>query len=91
MCVCVCVCVCLCVCMYSVIASVKCIITCILSQVNLQQRMRITGVITQGARRLGRSEFVKTYRVAYGDDGKTWRMIKAKGSKEDLVNLFLDT
>ena len=57
-------------------------------QVNLQQRMRITGVITQGARRLGRSEFVKTYRVAYGDDGKTWRMVKAKGSKEDMVNIF---
>ncbi|XP_030210788.1 EGF-like repeat and discoidin I-like domain-containing protein 3 isoform X1 [Gadus morhua] len=54
-------------------------------QVNLQQWMRITGVITQGARRLGRSEFVKTYRVAYGDDGKTWRMIKAKGSKEDML------
>ena len=51
--------------------------------------MRITGVITQGARRLGRSEFVKTYRVAYGDDGKTWKMIKAKGSKEDMVNPFI--
>ncbi|KAG7277793.1 hypothetical protein CRUP_026094 [Coryphaenoides rupestris] len=54
-------------------------------QVNLKQRMRITGVITQGARRLGRSEFVKTYRVAYSDDGKTWKMVKAKGSKEDML------
>uniref|UniRef100_A0A667YB57 EGF like repeats and discoidin domains 3 n=1 Tax=Myripristis murdjan TaxID=586833 RepID=A0A667YB57_9TELE len=32
-------------------------------QVNLQQRMRITGVLTQGARRMGSSEFVKSFKV----------------------------
>ncbi|XP_071754864.1 EGF-like repeat and discoidin I-like domain-containing protein 3 [Centroberyx gerrardi] len=54
-------------------------------QVNLHQRMRVTGVITQGARRMGRSEFVKSFKVAHGNDGRTWRVVKLEGSSQDMI------
>lgn len=54
-------------------------------QINLQRRMRVTGLITQGAKRIGSPEYVKSYKVAYSDDGKTWRTYKVKGKDEDMV------
>ncbi|XP_067114807.1 EGF-like repeat and discoidin I-like domain-containing protein 3 [Osmerus mordax] len=54
-------------------------------QVNLLRRMRVTGAITQGARRRGSSEFVKSYKMAYSDDGRTWRMAKVQGSTQDRI------
>ncbi|KTF76601.1 hypothetical protein cypCar_00040567 [Cyprinus carpio] len=54
-------------------------------QINLQRRMRVTGVITQGAKRIGSPEYVKSYKVAYSDDGKTWRTYKVKGTDEDII------
>lgn len=54
-------------------------------QINLQRRMRVTGVITQGAKRIGSPEYVKSYKVAYSDDGKTWRTYKVKGTEEDII------
>ncbi len=51
--------------------------------------MRVTGVITQGAKRIGSPEYVKSYKVAYSDDGKTWRTYKVKGTDEDIVRHFL--
>uniref|UniRef100_A0A672L578 EGF-like repeat and discoidin I-like domain-containing protein 3 n=1 Tax=Sinocyclocheilus grahami TaxID=75366 RepID=A0A672L578_SINGR len=47
--------------------------------------MRVTGVITQGAKRIGSPEYVKSYKVAYSDDGKTWRTYKVKGTDEDII------
>lgn len=47
--------------------------------------MRVTGLITQGAKRIGSPEYVKSYKVAYSDDGKTWRTYKVKGKDEDMV------
>lgn len=55
-------------------------------QINLQRRMRVTGLITQGAKRIGSPEYVKSYKVAYSDDGKTWRTYKVKGKDEDMVS-----
>lgn len=54
-------------------------------QINLLRRMRVTGLITQGAKRIGSPEYVKSYKVAYSDDGKTWRTYKVKGKEEDMV------
>lgn len=47
--------------------------------------MRVTGVITQGAKRIGSPEYVKSYKVAYSDDGKTWRTYRVKGKDDDMV------
>ncbi|XP_048037057.1 EGF-like repeat and discoidin I-like domain-containing protein 3 isoform X2 [Megalobrama amblycephala] len=54
-------------------------------QINLQQRMRVTGLITQGAKRIGSPEYVKSYKVAYSDDGKAWSMFKVKDTDEDMI------
>ena len=47
--------------------------------------MRVTGLITQGAKRIGSAEYVKSYKVASSDDGKAWRTYKVKGTDEDMV------
>lgn len=49
--------------------------------------MRVTGVITQGAKRIGSPEYVKSYKIAYSNDGKSWTMYKVKGTNEDMVRL----
>ncbi|XP_055791991.1 EGF-like repeat and discoidin I-like domain-containing protein 3 isoform X2 [Salvelinus fontinalis] len=54
-------------------------------QVNLRQQMRVTGLITQGARRLGSSEYVKSYKIAHSDDARTWSMVKARGDTQDMI------
>uniref|UniRef100_A0A7N4NNV3 EGF like repeats and discoidin domains 3 n=1 Tax=Sarcophilus harrisii TaxID=9305 RepID=A0A7N4NNV3_SARHA len=54
-------------------------------QINLQRKMRVTGVITQGAKRIGSPEYIKSYKIAYSNDGKTWAMYKVKGSNEDMI------
>ncbi|KAL2092370.1 hypothetical protein ACEWY4_012168 [Coilia grayii] len=54
-------------------------------QINLQRRMRVTGLITQGAKRIGSPEYVKSYKVASSNDGKTWRTYKVKGTDEDMI------
>lgn len=56
-------------------------------QINLQRKMRVTGVITQGAKRIGSPEYIKSYKIAYSNDGKTWAMYKVKGTSEDMVRL----
>uniref|UniRef100_H3DDB2 EGF like repeats and discoidin domains 3 n=1 Tax=Tetraodon nigroviridis TaxID=99883 RepID=H3DDB2_TETNG len=53
-------------------------------QINLQRRMRVTGLITQGAKRFGSAEYVKSYKVAYSDDGKTWRTYKFRSRDDDM-------
>lgn len=53
--------------------------------------MRVTGLITQGAKRIGSPEYVKSYKVAYSDDGKTWRTYKVKGKDEDMVSTHTHT
>lgn len=58
-------------------------------QINLLRQMRITGVITQGAKRMGKPEYVKSYKVAFSEDGETWRMYIDKGSDQDQVSSVL--
>ncbi|KAG5272733.1 hypothetical protein AALO_G00168720 [Alosa alosa] len=53
-------------------------------QVNLLRRMRITGVITQGAKRMGKPEYVKSYRVAFSQDGERWSMYIDRGTRQDM-------
>lgn len=50
--------------------------------------MRVTGVITQGAKRIGSPEYIKSYKIAYSNDGKTWAMYKVKGTNEDMVRMM---
>uniref|UniRef100_A0A8C3RRJ8 EGF like repeats and discoidin domains 3 n=1 Tax=Chelydra serpentina TaxID=8475 RepID=A0A8C3RRJ8_CHESE len=54
-------------------------------QINLQRKMRVTGVITQGAKRIGSPEYIKSYKIAYSNDGKSWVTYKVKGTNEDMV------
>ncbi|XP_063066097.1 EGF-like repeat and discoidin I-like domain-containing protein 3 [Engraulis encrasicolus] len=53
-------------------------------QINLLRRMRLTGVITQGAKRMGKPEFVKSYKVAFSEDGETWTMFIDRGTNGDM-------
>ncbi|KAJ7311098.1 hypothetical protein JRQ81_006697 [Phrynocephalus forsythii] len=45
-------------------------------QVNLLRKMRISGVITQGASRVGRAEYVTAFKVAYSLDGHEFVFLK---------------
>ncbi|KAK1802243.1 hypothetical protein P4O66_021907, partial [Electrophorus voltai] len=57
-------------------------------EIDLQMKMRLTGIITQGASRMGTAEFIKTFKVASSFDGKNYMMYRARGQKKDAV-LFL--
>lgn len=54
-------------------------------QVNLLRRMKVTGVVTQGASRAGRAEYVKMFKVAYSLDGKKFKFIQEDGNSGDKV------
>ncbi|XP_039629002.1 EGF-like repeat and discoidin I-like domain-containing protein 3 isoform X3 [Polypterus senegalus] len=54
-------------------------------QVDFQRKMRITGIITQGASRIGTAEFIKNFKVASSFDGKTFTMYRAEGQNKDTV------
>lgn len=54
-------------------------------QVNLLRRMRVTGVVTQGASRAGRAEYVKMFKVAYSLDGKKFKFIQKDGDSGDKI------
>ncbi|XP_008851060.1 lactadherin isoform X1 [Nannospalax galili] len=59
-------------------------------QVNLLRKMRVSGVMTQGASRAGRAEYVRTFKVAYSLDGRRFQFIQdenGSGDKEFVGNL----
>ncbi|XP_052568205.1 lactadherin isoform X1 [Peromyscus californicus insignis] len=59
-------------------------------QVNLLRKMRVSGVMTQGASRAGRAEYLKTFKVAYSLDGRRFEFIQdanGSGHKEFVGNL----
>ncbi|XP_033941581.1 milk fat globule EGF and factor V/VIII domain containing b isoform X1 [Pseudochaenichthys georgianus] len=56
-------------------------------QINLQSKMRFTGIVMQGASRIGTSEFVKSFKVASSLDGKTYTMYRTDGQRKD--NIFV--
>lgn len=54
-------------------------------QLNLQRKMRFTGIVTQGASRMGTAEFIKAFKVASSLDGKTYTMYRTDGQRKDNV------
>ncbi|XP_026992700.1 milk fat globule EGF and factor V/VIII domain containing a [Tachysurus fulvidraco] len=54
-------------------------------EINLQNKMRLTGIITQGASRMGTAEFIKSFKLAYSFDGKMPIMYRAAGQRKDKV------
>ncbi|XP_034987268.1 lactadherin isoform X2 [Zootoca vivipara] len=54
-------------------------------QVNLMRKMRISGLATQGARRAGRVEYVRAYKVSYSLDGREFVYIKDEEQDHDKV------
>ncbi|XP_077452517.1 milk fat globule EGF and factor V/VIII domain containing b isoform X2 [Stigmatopora argus] len=54
-------------------------------EVNLQRKMRLTGLVTQGASRVGSAEFVKAFKVATSLDGKTYTVYRTGERKADHI------
>ncbi|XP_061750624.1 EGF-like repeat and discoidin I-like domain-containing protein 3 isoform X1 [Nerophis ophidion] len=54
-------------------------------QVNMQSKMRVTGIVTQGASRVGTSEFIKAFKVASSLDGKTYTTYRTEGQRKDQI------
>ncbi|XP_077173575.1 lactadherin isoform X2 [Paroedura picta] len=54
-------------------------------QVNLLRMMRLSGLSTQGARRVGRVEYVRAYKVSYSHNGREFVYFKAEKEDHDKV------
>ncbi|KAL0967934.1 hypothetical protein UPYG_G00260070 [Umbra pygmaea] len=54
-------------------------------EVNMQRKMRFTGIVTQGASRMGSAEFIKAFKVASSLDGKTYIVYRLDGQRKDNV------
>ncbi|XP_045152438.1 lactadherin isoform X1 [Echinops telfairi] len=54
-------------------------------QVNLLRKMRVTGVVTQGASRVGSAEYLRTFKVAYSLDGRKFQFIQDAEGLGDKV------
>lgn len=61
------------------------------SQINLKRKMRVTGIVTQGASRIGSAEFIKAFKVASSLDGKTYTMYRTEEERMDHVRRFVRT
>lgn len=55
------------------------------TQANLLRKMRLSGIITQGARRVGHQEYVRAYKVAYSLDGREFTFYKDEKQDADKV------
>ncbi len=55
-------------------------------QINMQRKMRFTGIVTQGASRMGTAEFIKAFKVASSLDGRTYTMYRTEGERTDRVS-----
>ncbi|XP_051500568.1 lactadherin-like isoform X1 [Myxocyprinus asiaticus] len=54
-------------------------------EIDMQKKMHLTGIITQGASCMGTAEFVKAFKVASSFDGKIYTMYRADGQRKDRV------
>ncbi|XP_049762052.1 lactadherin isoform X1 [Elephas maximus indicus] len=54
-------------------------------QVNLLRKMWVTGVVTQGASRVGSAEYLRTFKVAYSLDGHKFQFIQDAEGLRDKV------
>ncbi|XP_018620650.1 lactadherin-like isoform X1 [Scleropages formosus] len=52
-------------------------------EINLQRKMQLTGIITQGASRMGTAEFVKAFKVASSLDGRQYTIYRREGQGKD--------
>lgn len=51
----------------------------------MQKKMRLTGIITQGASRMGAAEYIKNFKVASSLDGISYITYKVEGQRRDKV------
>lgn len=51
----------------------------------MQKKMRLTGIITQGASRLGAAEYIKAFKVASSLDGNVYTTFRVAGQWRDKV------
>ncbi|KAM8972306.1 lactadherin [Pelodytes ibericus] len=54
-------------------------------QVDLLRETRVSGIITQGASRMGSAEYVKEFKVAYSLDGHDFNFHKGEGKDKEKV------
>uniref|UniRef100_A0A1A7XHL9 Milk fat globule-EGF factor 8 protein n=1 Tax=Iconisemion striatum TaxID=60296 RepID=A0A1A7XHL9_9TELE len=54
-------------------------------EINMQKKMRLMGIITQGASRMGAAEFIKAFKVASSLDGLSYITYKGDGLRRDKV------
>nr|XP_020461507.1 lactadherin-like isoform X2 [Monopterus albus] len=54
-------------------------------EINMQKKMLLTGIITQGASRMGTSEYIKAFKVASSLDGNTYTTYRVDGHHTDKV------
>ncbi|XP_063044356.1 sushi, von Willebrand factor type A, EGF and pentraxin domain-containing protein 1-like [Engraulis encrasicolus] len=50
-------------------------------QVDLNRPKTVTGIVTQGAKDLGVHSFVTEFKVAYSDNGYSWRVVSSGGEE----------
>ena len=58
-------------------------------QVDLQQTTRVTGIATQGRNGWTPPQWVKKYKLQYGEDGHTFTFYRRIGDHSDTVHLFI--
>ncbi|XP_072134217.1 EGF-like repeat and discoidin I-like domain-containing protein 3 isoform X4 [Mobula birostris] len=54
-------------------------------QIDLLVLKKITGIITQGAKDFGVHQYVKSFKIAHSNDGKSWTIYKDSITKKDKV------
>ncbi|XP_049573689.1 lactadherin isoform X2 [Syngnathus scovelli] len=54
-------------------------------EIDLQKKMRLTGIITQGASRMGTAEYIKAFKVSSSFDGKSYTTYRMDGQRRDKV------
>ncbi|XP_059207067.1 EGF-like repeat and discoidin I-like domain-containing protein 3 isoform X2 [Centropristis striata] len=54
-------------------------------EIDMQKKMRLTGIITQGASRMGASEYIKAFKVASSFDGTAYITYRVEGQRRDKV------
>lgn len=57
-------------------------------QINMQKKIRLTGIITQGASRMGTAEYIKAFKVASSLDGNVYTTFRVEGQWRDKVGRF---
>lgn len=58
-------------------------------QVELPQIKKITGIVTQGAKSLGREMYVISYTLEYSNDGTHWNKYTDDECIESKVSIFM--